>query len=375
MHEKGELSIFLETRAKVKGANFDTMLTRLKSAESGRELNGLSKTRALKDQYKARLIKTEGEREVHSDALKEMPLDLRKEMEALLREVDAAYTTAGVHFLKCQFFRIIQALREGKRLEFEGFGPYLRDYIFKDMESETVKLEKADEIGLAVMAFLKREVIPEAHAVSLYDTLNLGTTANDLTGMPQKDVDNPNYTRGKLVLASENIEQMFRNFVERQLRGQGIINAEEQEGPDRDYVLISEKDKIDDAKKLVSAMDKKGLIEYGAGEEIWFQNKLAQCDDPRYLRILLRDKNGNWQCAALDASGFLNPRNREIVHLVILPKENFEVQQDQVWELLHALGFRPQDYHNIFFEVDNNNVTPASAVKAIRSQVGPLLGV
>jgi len=258
-NESGGRKIFLEQHAEATGGNFEKMLTRLQKQEAGRELDGLRQARVLKDEYKVRLVKIAGERGTHPDTIKEMPSNLLEEMSSRLDQIDA----------------------------------------------------------LAVMEFLKREVIPEAHAVSLYDTLNLWTTASDASGKPQNR---------------------------------------------------------DDQSDQAHAYHTQGRIAYGVDEEIWFQNTVAQCDDPRYLRILLRDKNGNWQCAALDASGFLNPRNREIVHLVILPKENFEAQQDQVWEILHAFGFQPQDYHNVFFEVKNNDVTPQSVVDTIRLQIGQLLG-
>lgn len=382
--------IFLERE---NGPQFEDKLNTLRKEESRHEVEGRTRANKVRDEYKAKLLKRQLE---SKEQFKEMPDDLKEELDQELKTIDNEYTTeAGVHFLKCQFSKIIDALREGKRVEFEAFGPYLRDYIASGFDTEQTSYAVADKIGLAVMKFLREEVMPEAHPVSLYDEYNMGSSGSEhATGLP---VDLSKRTHDREVgqrEVADMFKDKFKEFVETLMRQNGIIKEGETEGPESDYVLLSETDKTKDAPKLVKALEAKGLIEHGEGQEIWFQNTLMQCEDPRYLRINLRDKNGKWQCAALDSSGFLNPRNQEITHLLILPKPSkknlekgdraekladFEEQQDQVWEILHALGFQPNNYHNIFFEIDeqyetkNSPFDPKPVVDSIRSKIKVLL--
>lgn len=355
-------------------ARFDEKLADLRLAERSRERESLNETQQIKDGYKMKWIQRLHAEGVVTGETTEMPIDLMKQMAEEIAVVDRKYEVNGVYFAKCQFSKIIDALREGKRVEFEGWGPYLRDYIFQGIDHDEVELTKGDEIGLALMEFLRKDVIPEAHPIALYDTLNMWMSASDTTGRPL-DRDAKKGERGKLMLESNKIEDSFRMFVERQLRSRGIIQEDEQGGAEKDFVLVSERDKQKDAEELARVLEEKGLLRKGEGDELWFQNTIENADDPRYLRINLRSKDGDWQCAALDASAFLNPRNREIVHLVMLPKENFEQQQDHVWEMLHALGFKLENYHNIFFDAsDKSSVTPESAVSSLKQQLGSVLG-
>lgn len=381
-------TIRIETESTNRGENFDTKLELLKQEEASNEFAGLREAKKIRDHYRSLLVKKSLGNGLGLDSIFEMPADMVGEMKQQLESIDIKYTEDGVHFLKCQFSKIVDALRQGKRVEFEGFGPYLVDYIFKDMGSDGVELTAPDAVGLAVMKFLK-ELFPELKAVSLYDEYNIYKTASDVTGRPRQQNQ-----MGSLLLeeggavASERMKADFKKFIEVILLKYGIIEEGDQEGPNADYVLISETDKIKDAEKLVNILEGKGLVVFGEGKEAWFQNNVQGCDDPRYLRIKLRDKNGKWECACLDASGFLDPRNREIVHLVMLPRIPFEEQQDKVWEILNALGFRPENYHNIFFDVRNtesvenksraeeirkSNITPEMAVAALESKLKVLL--
>lgn len=367
--------IFLQKEAERGGEDFEEKLDNLKETERSRELAGLAKWKSIKDRYKAELI----EKSLEEGEIKEIPPDIKAKIDEEYRNIDEEYTINGIHFLKCQFSEIIEALRKKRRVEYEAFGPYLRDY-FKYMFLESVdniELEKQDEIGLAIMEFFKEELMPEAHPVSLYDEYNLGIAAALPTGKPvSRDHSSPTsgsyLDRGRLANESEILKKEFRRFVASVLKSRGIIEGSEEEGRGKDYTLLSESQKVADAKRLAELLNEKGLIEGDItleSGEIWFQNKVENCDDPRYLRIKLRDKEGHWECAALDASGFLDESNREITHLVILPKEKFEEQQDQVWEILKSIGFQPENYHNIFVDIENPKVTPGSAVNTIKSRI------
>jgi hypothetical protein len=314
----------------------------------------------VRDEYKEKLRKRAEEKGENPDEITEMPDDLDEGLTKELDDVSNRYSINGVHFLKCQFSRIIEDLMAGKRVEFEAFGPYFRDYIFLGFDSKAVESVKTDAIGLEIMESLRKEIMPEAHPASLRDEYNTWPFSSDKKGKGD-------------VVPSDKFKEKFYNFIEELFKNRGIVKEGEKEGVEDDYVMISETEKIKNAEELVEKLKEKNLIRYGEGEEIWFQNTLEGCEDPRYMRINLRDKKGKWKCPCLDASGFLDERNRKITHLVILPKEHFEEQQDQVWEILRSIGFQPEEYHNIFFETENEKVTPKSAVEAIKSRIGVLL--
>jgi hypothetical protein len=470
--------------------NFNGGLNTLKSNEQKMEQDGMGRMIKLKDEIKTSVLQTAIDAGVDLNEIKsldkfdleklfktklqtldkdsleklfktklqtteQMTEEIQKYIQNLLDKLDAKYeaieaidreyTVNGVHFLKCQIFKIIEALRTGKRVEIEAFGPYLRDYI-EDLYSDEVNYTKTDAIGLAIMKLLFK-LLPEAHAVSLYDEYNMWSVAENKLGQPvdkeqidkmrkvieglqntiklqkkkeenwrtkakqiskanttnaddlrqqaeellrkadnkknQIDVLKENlldlnaemdsYKTGRLENESQALKDKFKEFVRESFIKSEIIKPDAVEGAEADYVLLSESEKIKDAEELVEFLKNingKNLIEYGKGEEIFFQQKIGDCDDPRYLRINLRNKQGTWQCAALDASGFLNARNREIMHLVILPKENFEDQQNQVWEILHACGFEPENYHNIHFDTTDPAITPESAEKTFEDKFG-----
>jgi hypothetical protein len=73
-------------------------------------------------------------------------------------------------------------------------------------------------------------------------------------------------------------------------------------------------------------------------------------------RGILLKKAGKPTCQALDAAGFLNPTNQQIIHFVIL-NTSFRTQQDKTYTLLRALDIvRGSTYHNVFF--DSDTLTP-----------------
>jgi hypothetical protein len=232
---------------------------------------------------------------------------------------------------------------------------------------ENIELEKMDEIGLNIMWYLKK-VFPNMCAVSLYDEYNLWVSAygfdwtplNRDSGLAQKL-----WNKWQLAVESDVYGKEFKKFVEFMLRKYWAILPNEQEWVDKNYVLVSETDKIESAKVLVEKLREKWLI-YENWNEIWFKNTIDKCEDPRYLDILLRDASGKRQCAALDASWFLDKRNRDITHLVILPREIFEEQQDMVWELVRTLWIEPKKYHNIFFDIEDDKVNVESVLEVFK---------
>ena len=127
-------------------------------------------------------------------------------------------------------------------------------------------------------------------------------------------------------------------------------------------MFISESSKIHDAEELIKRLEAKGIIRYENGEII-FDNENAE--NPDYKEIKLRKKDGDWLCPALDASSYLKPENLDITHLVVLPEQHFKEEQDQVWEILRALGIKSDRYHNIFYD---ERLEPGQAAEIIEKE-------
>jgi len=245
-----------------------------------------------------------------------------------------------VDFSKCQIEEVIKAYINNLKVEWESLSPYLSDYntatgeIFKDKDNK-YKLTNSDAIGLAIGKKL-REIFKDARIISLYDEYNSGMPdSSDPRGMPTWE--------GKQIEFDEETKQNFRQDVKDCFEENGIIRKGDKEG--KDYLLVSESSKIEQAQKLTELLEQKELVRKGKGEEIWFDNGEES--------FLLKTSGGRWLCEALDASAFLDPHNLETTHLVILP-EYFKQQQDRVWVILRSLGFQSKNYHNIYYQADAN---------------------
>lgn len=250
--------------------------------------------------------------------------------------VEHLQTRNGVDFSKIQIDKVISARKAGKWIDFETFSPYLSDYNLKTGEIWKDNLTPADTIGLSLSRTF-REIFPKATMSSLYDDYN--------TSMP--DSTNPRgmpIPSGRQLVATDQAKDVFKSNIVRLFKEAGAIDEDALEG--KDYFMVSESSKQDDAVKLVNRLREHGLIEERKGG-ITFVNPNAE--NPLFRRINLRTKDGRWLCEALDAAAFLKPENLEITHIVVLPNQ-FKNQQDKVWEILRVLGIHPENYHNIFYD-------------------------
>lgn len=67
------------------------------------------------------------------------------------------------------------------------------------------------------------------------------------------------------------------------------------------------------------------------------------------LGIKLCNSDGKWTNVAQQAASFFNNTNRNKAHVIIGPEDEI-TYQDQVWELVRALGLQPDQYQNIFYK-------------------------
>jgi hypothetical protein len=261
--------------------------------------------------------------------------------------------TLLVNTSHCQTEEVFAGLNlRGLKLDWESWGPYMADYDLANGHINTENLTNADQIGLAIGQVI-REIFPESRFVSLYDDYNTGLADSaDTWGRPKASDESGNMARQLPV--SDRARAQFEADMRQILSERGIANAENSK-------LIPESEKQADAQQLVDQLKAKGLIEED-GPEITFVNPAAE--NKSYQRITLRTKSGRWLCPALDASSFLDPENfKDIVHLVILPAQQFETQQDQVWEILRALDLQPENYHNIFFDENGDPAVIAAEIR------------
>lgn len=237
-----------------------------------------------------------------------------------------------IDFSKSQMDKIIASLDNGQPVEYESFSPYLRD---NDMTNASLKdeLTAEDQTGMEVLKLLNRE-LPEAKSVSLYDEYNLPDDRTESFSANEKD-----------------------SFL------QSIKDRLDKEGAEINE-FISESSKQETAQQLTDRLQQQGLIKEKKGA-LYFNDGQSHGGQNDEHFFPLKTQGGRWTCEALDASSFLDEKNQKITHLVILPK-SFQLQQDRVWNILHALGIKPENYHNIFFDT---NEKPETVVQKIQEEI------
>lgn len=252
-----------------------------------------------------------------------------KQLSLLLQKVDKKWQINGIDISRAHPLEIIRARESQRIIEFDTFSPYLIDYIASQGIVQNDNLIPEDLVGLKLAMAFKR-IFPSARLVSLYDDHNTSkqaqSTDNTILSFTNQQINN------------------FKHSLVRILQETSVISRYAKHG--KDYLLISESAKIQDAELLVSHLDRKGFI-IRRGLEITFVNRLAE--NPCYSSICLRTKHGRWLCEALDAATYLKPLNQLITHIVVLPIY-MKPQQDKVWEILRVLNISQFSYHNIFYD-------------------------
>jgi hypothetical protein len=228
---------------------------------------------------------------------------------------------------------VLRDAAAGAPIEYETLGPYLSSYIHVGGRMTQDNLIPEDAIGLA-LAVTFRKLLPHGMPVSLVDEYNGALWSADAAA---RDDQQPSFSAATKRDFMDSMVQLFKDA------GALAVDATE----DKDYLLLPESAKIEAAEKLVKKLEASGNVARGEGDELLFVNEHAE--NPLHRSFHLRTKRGRWLCEALDASSFLEPHNRHITHIVVLP-EYMKEQQDKVWEILRVLGIAPSKYHNIFYD-------------------------
>ncbi|XOU95076.1 MAG: hypothetical protein ACNFW9_03350 [Candidatus Kerfeldbacteria bacterium] len=296
---------------------------------------------------------------------------LKYKLDEEIEEASKEAMREGVDFSLCQMNEILEDYRSGRKVEFESFSPYLADYDLSSGKIWSDKLTDTDKVGIEVAKTLT-ESFPKARLISLYDEYNTDMPdATDLLGKPKKiqtDEQGHAITTEKgdpldapQLQLSDGVKENFKRSVEGLLKEKGVMSEDATEG--KEYLLISESEKIIEAEELVKQLEANGNIRR-KGEAIYFTNPDAE--NPAYGEIPLRTTNGRWLCEALDASSYIKKENLDITHLVVLP-EAFKDQQNKVWEVLRVLGIDNTHYHNIFFDEKQD---PEVVARTIKEEIG-----
>ena len=257
------------------------------------------------------------------------------------QSVTEVLKTQSVDFSRAQLAEIAKAIVAGVSLEIETWGPYLMDYDVVNGTLDPEKITHSDQIGLEIAQGLSG-IIPEYKIVSLIDDYHSG-----VPDFGQGRASGEGFTRQVYPQLPISIEARlnFRGNVQSTLEERGIIN-----GKEKQLISLFESERAGDADQMIAQLRSKGMIEEQPSGRIDFVNPAAT--DPKYRRITLKTAHGKYVCYALDAAAYINnPKNFEdTVHLIILPSQQFLVEQDTTFAILEALGMKPTNYHNIFYD-------------------------
>lgn len=286
------------------------------------------------------LLRTKNENGVQAKLTKSE----RTMLAELIQKIERTSIQDGVDFSRCQMAELFDARNRGVPIEFEMIGPYMADYASANYKMTTENLISEDAIGLQLAAVF-RDIFPSARLVSLCDDYNTGKfSVHAKTDIATYGAATKRHFKQSLVRLFK-----FYNAI-----GQDAVHGQH-------YLLISEDNMQLNAELLVARLEGQGYIQR-TGDEITFINEDAE--NPLYAQVRLRTKSGRWLCEALDAASYIDPANRNITHLVVLPSY-MKTQQDRVWEILRVLGIPSNRFHNIFFDPNASVLQVCAVVRQV----------
>jgi len=151
----------------------------------------------------------------------------------------------GVNFSRCQINEIVDDYKNGKKVEFETFSPYLLDYNTSTGEVWEDKLTNVDAIGLAIGEVLRKK-FTKARLISLYDEYNNLKDSSDRYGSPkgvhvkdQKTGEETDIPEGPNLVFSEEVKKRFKDELEKLMMKRGLIR-ENDKGGQRFFVYFGE---------------------------------------------------------------------------------------------------------------------------------------
>lgn len=272
-----------------------------------------------------------------------------KRLISILSEIEKEYADvqpSKVHSLDVSYSWVrdvlITMIKGTLPIEIETVGPYLAAHVSSEgtLTINMDSLPDDEAVGVELAVILRRiadEIGEQTRIVSLLDEYN----TSDGT------------------LFTEEQQQKYVLAVSDMLLKRGVIK--ESDDPGNDFVLIRESEQVKKIPRFIDELKKSNFGEIVvSGQDISFMpnkqfvdilglNSKSRRKEFRKVGIKLVH-NGRPLCQALDASSFLDPINKQYVHVVILDQK-FAAEQDKTYALLRALNIVRQDrYHNIFFD-------------------------
>lgn len=267
-------------------------------------------------------------------------------MRAITEYDDDELARLGVDVTYAWLDDLLTALISGEPfVEIETVGPYAVHHIDGDgaLDVSFDNLPDDERAGILLAAILRDALdgCANVRIVALLDDLHDDVHDRHLE-VPERD---------------RYVVQMTRILYER-----GVFRSDDVPGDD--YVLLRMSADAHRVDQLVDRLEAsgRGFLERTDDGDVTFWPSAALIDllalsssrrEREFARrgIAIR-RGGRPTCHAIDAAGFLDPVNRQLLHVVMLDSR-LAAQQDKTYALLRAIDVVRQDtHHNVFFDTE-----------------------
>lgn len=250
------------------------------------------------------------------------------------KEIRSKGELNGVNFIHAQFEPIIARVHLGQELEIEAFKPNQSINIETDYDNQCRLAAMS-----AVYAFFK------GSRIIIIPTTN-------------KESNPKEFQRQIKVFATD--------FTKQGKEANEYLVLDDRSLSERTAYLLVPK---------LLLLDKNSIQKSSDGSLYWlpnaFENPLVCIEQSNKGKVIglrpgikLCNADGKWTNVAQQAASFFNKSNKNKAHIIIGPEDEISYQ-DQVWELVRALGLQPDQYQNIFYK----RGTALDIIKAIISKV------
>lgn len=264
----------------------------------------------------------------------------------------------GIDLDRLWLFDVVAGLiSEDQNVEIETIGPYMSDHLDESgvLRVDAASMRSDEQAGLLLGA-LFRELIGDSTAarmVSIYDDYNV-----------PGHLDITEEERAEFVVEMTHVLCEARVFHPDDIPGHEMLVVSEAQLAGRVDRLIADLDACTDGTVEVDTSgDVRFIPDAGLIERLALRSGNRRREFATKGITLVR--GGRPTCHAIDASGFYDPTNKEIVHVIMLDAR-FSAQQDRTYALLRALDLVTQDLHHSAF-YNSSKLSPQCVLFAMSS--------